>query len=212
MPLAWIKNRNKTSPFIQSQISGLAFMLLVSIGVYAFNAVSYLKPMHTITGLFLEKRKENVTVELSGAFNHKGVYFVPEGMTVAELLRYQGIESNAKLSPDLGLKIVVSGMSIIKEKDGRILITDMKAAKRLALDLPININKAALEDLILIPGVKDATAKKLLDYRTSAGGRIGHMEDLMNIPGIKEKRLSHLRKYLYAAGNQYESQVKSDAK
>ena len=198
-PLRWIKNRNKTSPFVQSQILGLAVMLLAGIGVYAFYAVSYWKPMQTATEPFSEKKKGTVAVELSGAFNPKGVYFVPEGMTVAELFRSLGIQFKTGLSLNLCTQVVVSGMSITKETNGRILIHEMTAAKRLALDLPVNINEATLEDLILIPGVKDATANKLLDYRTSSGGRIHRMEDLMNIPGIKEKKLAHLQQYLYVA-------------
>jgi len=175
-------------------------MLLVGMAVYAFYAAFYWNPKQTTAAApFSEKRKGTVAVELSGEFNPNGVYFIPEGQTVAECLNSMGMGTTAIRSPDLGRLVLPNGISIFKSKDDHIRLRDMTAAKRLALDLPVDINKATLDDLILIPGVKDATAQKLLDYRTSVGGRIYCMEDLLKIPGIKEKKLAQLKKYLYAS-------------
>ncbi|MDQ1277474.1 MAG: competence protein ComEA [Thermodesulfobacteriota bacterium] len=73
----------------------------------------------------------------------------------------------------------------------------MKTATLLALDLPIDINRAAFDDLLLIPGIGASTAQKILDLRRSAGGRITNLESLKNIKGIKEKRFEQLQGYFY---------------
>ena len=73
-------------------------------------------------------------------------------------------------------------------------------ARKMALNIPININKATLEDLMLIPGIGETTALRIIQFRESAGG-FHTLEDLMKIRGIKEKKFEHLKKYLYAGKN-----------
>ena len=53
---------------------------------------------------------------------------------------------------------------------------------------PININTATQAELMVLPGIGEVYARKILDYRT-ANGNFLRVEDLMNVPGIGEKRL-----------------------
>ena len=73
----------------------------------------------------------------------------------------------------------------------------MKPATRLALNLPIDINRATFEDLLLIPGIGGSTAQQILDLRRSSGGKISNLKSLTNIKGIKEKRFEQLKGYFY---------------
>ncbi len=72
----------------------------------------------------------------------------------------------------------------------------MNAAQRLALGMPLDINEASRDDLILVEGIGEATAEKIIELREKLG-RFKNIEQLKLIKGIKEKRLSGLRKYLY---------------
>jgi len=72
----------------------------------------------------------------------------------------------------------------------------MDAAKRLALGLPLNINDVSENDLIMVKGIGEKTAKKILELR-DRNGRFKKIEELMEIKGIKEKRLAEIREYLY---------------
>jgi DNA uptake protein and related DNA-binding proteins len=78
-----------------------------------------------------------------------------------------------------------------------IIVAKIEADKRLALGMQLDINKASEEELILINGIGEVTAKKILDLRNKLG-RFRNIEQLMEIKGIKEKKLARFRKYLYA--------------
>ena len=71
----------------------------------------------------------------------------------------------------------------------------MSADKRLALGIPIDLNRSSLEDLVLVPGIGEKTAEKIVEERR-LNGMFGTLEELMRVKGIKEKRLEKLRRYL----------------
>jgi hypothetical protein len=76
------------------------------------------------------------------------------------------------------------------------ILKEMDAARKIALGLPIDINRASGDDFKLIPGIGDKTASQIISLRESYG-MITHLDELIKIKGIKEKRLAQLRKYLY---------------
>jgi competence ComEA-like helix-hairpin-helix protein len=51
----------------------------------------------------------------------------------------------------------------------------------------VNINTASMDDLISLPGIGKATAKKIIDNRPYKS-----LEDLEKVPGIGEKKLKKL--------------------
>lgn len=56
----------------------------------------------------------------------------------------------------------------------------------------ISINHASIDELITLPGIKHATAQKIIDYRT-INGLFQNLEDLMKVSGIKENKYSQLK-------------------
>jgi competence protein ComEA len=71
----------------------------------------------------------------------------------------------------------------------------MAADKRLALGIAIDVNRATLEELVLVPGIGEKTAGKIVEER-GLNGKFSRLEELMRVKGIKEKRLEKLRRYL----------------
>ncbi len=97
-----------------------------------------------------------------------------------------------------GDREITGGMKIRKVGQGgraMIRIEKMDAAARLALGLPMDINTAGRDDLVLVPGIGEKTADIIVAARAKKN-RFGSLEELKEIRGIKEKKLEKLRPYL----------------
>lgn len=63
----------------------------------------------------------------------------------------------------------------------------------------VDINKASVEQLVTIPGVGEATARRIVAFREEHGP-FRRVEDLMKVRGIGEKSLEKLRPYVKVSG------------
>lgn len=59
----------------------------------------------------------------------------------------------------------------------------------------LNINAASAEDFALLPGIGEALAQRIVDYRT-ASGPFTDVSELCNVSGIGEKRLEAILEYI----------------
>jgi len=137
---------------------------------------------------------DKIAVEVVEDGKSRGIYFVVPRTSVNQLLKSIAIEYKGKedLLLDSGMKISISSVS----KNSTVTVAKIESPKRLALGMPLNINRATETDLLLVSGIGEVTANKILDMRIKLG-RYKNIEQLTEIKGIKEKKLAKLRKYLY---------------
>jgi len=146
--------------------------------------------------------KNCIAVEVAGYVEEKGIYFIPKGQKLSDLLTIlsfgpaslKGESSN----PDPGMPLHDGiKITVVNRKDGghEAGIGGMSASTRLALGRPVEVNSASLEDLILVPGIGEKTALKIVEARQREG-KFRRLEDLMKIKGIKEKRLEKMRPFI----------------
>lgn len=72
---------------------------------------------------------------------------------------------------------------------------DKKAAK-LPDERSININTAGIKDLIILPGIGEKTAQKIIELRNRKGG-FKTLKELLEVKGIGKTRFSNIEKFLY---------------
>lgn len=142
------------------------------------------------------RTEKKVCVYICGAVVNAGVYELPEGSRV-----YQVIEAAGGLNEDADrllinqARIVEDGEQIriyTKEEalDADLQINDQNSGKTEAGK--ININKADKEELMTLPGIGEAKAESILEYRDAQGG-FQTIEEIMNIAGIKEAVFSKIK-------------------
>lgn len=121
------------------------------------------------------------------------IFFTPPGMTANQLLNIKGNDFRIKKDFLLenGMKLIINSSS--KNVISMSLIDNYH---RYALGVPVDLNLATKEDLIIVPGIGEKTAEKILALRNKKG-RFKNIEELMEIKGIKEKKLAKFKKYLY---------------
>jgi competence protein ComEA len=176
----------------ESQIKGLiaiciALAIITFISFFFSSFASYKFPV------FTDQSDNSLAIEIVDGDKRGEIYFVSPQTTANQLLKTAG--SGQTEENDFPLE---SGMRIkINSASGTqgVIVEKMNAAKRLALGMQLDINKATEDDLLLITGIGEVTAKKILDFRRKLG-RFRNIEQLMKIEGIKEKRLAKFRKYL----------------
>jgi len=177
---------------LEKQIKGLVatFLLLAIIPFISFFLHSFFD--YKIPE-YADQSGNSLAVKIVQRNTNKGVYFVAPQSTFNQLLLLTGIHLGAQKDFILknGIKIEIDSGS-----DNSVKTAKMDNVDRLALGMPININRATEDDLLLIPGIGEKTAQKILEFRKRIG-RFNKIEELAKIKGIKEKKLSKFRKYLF---------------
>jgi competence protein ComEA len=178
----------------ERQIKGI---ISVSVILAFIPFISFFYPFQTIDSKcpsFSTSRPDSIIVEIVAGHDTSGIYFVEPGTTAKQLL--SGLDSERIRTDDIELQNTMK-ISLVAEGDHqRMTVEKMTAVKRLALGLPIDINLANRDELIMLPGVGNNLAESIVAWRDKIG-RIEKLEQLMAVKGIKEKKLSKLRQYLY---------------
>ena len=181
----------------REQVFG-SFALLAVTAILIFLALPSAIPREPGTPdiPFIIETTGTIAVEIAGESGRNGVYFIPKGTPLAGFLDMAGItaagiNAEPKRAPTLRSATTVT---LVSSPPG-ISVEPMSADKRLALGIPIDLNRSSFEDLVLVPGIGEKTAGKIVEER-GINGTFGRLEELMRVKGIKEKRLEKLRRYL----------------
>lgn len=177
----------------EKNLKGLTAFCLV-LAVMPFFVYVTRPFVHYKIPVFADQHQDGLTVEIINN-QYSGLYFVPPGMSVNQLLEEAGmkerLKNNATLTNGTKIKLYPD-----LENHISIVMTDMTSAAKISSGLAIDVNKATLDDLIMIKGIGPVTATKIIELREKLHG-FKNMEQLMEIKGIKEKKLSKIKKHLY---------------
>jgi competence protein ComEA len=133
-----------------------------------------------------------ITVHLIGAVNKPGIYHLPEGSRVYELLELAG-----GVSPEAdqqainqarplfdGEQIYIAGAETGAAPGERVTIVENSSVK-------ININTAGTAELTTLPGIGDVRAGQIVAYREK-NGYFKDPRELMDVSGIGEKTYENI--------------------
>lgn len=152
-----------------------------------------------------ESKSTKIYVDISGAVKQPGVYQLPEGSRLFDLLKQAG-----GLTEDAAIQTVNQAM-IIQDQQKIIILTQDQAQSLDTENIPnnghleeksaekspkdaekLNINQADLTQLQQLSGIGEKKAQAIIDYRNE-NGSFKTIEDLAKVTGIGEKTVEKLR-------------------
>lgn len=139
-------------------------------------------------------------VYICGAVRKPGVYALPEGSRIFEVIKEAGgLTEDAEDTLVNQAELVTDGMMI------RIYTKDEVAGAEAGIgdgstgasqrDDRLDINTAGISEFMTLPGIGSAKAEAIVSYREAYGSFSG-IEELMNVPGIKEGIFHQLKEHI----------------
>ena len=154
-----------------------------------------------------EKEVESVSkkypIYITGEINNPGIYHVTENTYVYEVVEMAGgfTEEAAESYINLAAKVSLEShiyVPNINDSEIEILINLSSNSNSIGSENNtlnnnlVNINTASIEELKTLPGIGQAMAERIINYRKESGV-FKSIEELMNISGIKETKFNSIK-------------------
>ncbi len=182
---------------VKKQIYGAIGIVVVVVLIHAVRDVSQYVRFFPAPVVCCEYEASGIMVELAGDENHDGIYSLPQEVTVFGLFRKAGLgDVSGFREADLA-RALHSGDRVVCDRTRyRVTLEDVAVHDRLALGMPIDLNEATLEDLVLVSGIGPKTASKIIKVREGEGG-FSRVVSLKRTGCMGEKRYNRIKEYLY---------------
>lgn len=144
----------------------------------------------------IEKNIIMITIHISGEVNNPGVVNIESDKRLSDAVdKLGGITENADLNNiNLAMKIEDAKHYIIPKLGEEIKNNEVVNYENQnnSDSNKININKATVEELDKLPGVGQATANKIINYREE-NGDFKSIEEVKNVNGIGNKKYEQIK-------------------
>ncbi len=166
----------------------------------------------------IEQEQEDISkifIHVTGAVNNEGVVEIKEGSRIADAVdAANGFSEDADISQinlayqlEDGQKIYIPRINdekingeekvlqkeyVTDEAGDDIIIEDETSNIKSKENEKININTADQSGLEEIPGVGEATAQKIIEYR-ELNGKFKTIEDIKNVSGIGDSKFENMK-------------------
>ena len=199
----WIKEQKVLCGFLFLVILCGIFASLYLVEVTAEEA--YVCPKTEISSDTEEANE--IIVDIKGAVVNPGIYHLKSNAIVQDVITLAGGLSEDADTSNLNLSKKVTDEMVITvytheevkdlEKQEAIVETgnESKDDDDTTISGLVSINTASLEELMTLPGIGEAKAKSIIQYRENCG-KFAKKEDLLNISGIGEKVYAELEAYI----------------
>jgi len=177
------------------QIYGAIGIVVVAVFIYAARDISQYGSSSETFPSCPEAEQSAVIVELAGDENYGGIYFLQQGATLYDLFRKAGCTHISRFSTVDPDRILHSGDRVTCDiSRQRVAVGDIAAPVRLAFDMPLDLNRSTMEELMLVPGIGPKTAAKIIRFRDRGKGlsSVNALKQIMNAA-----RYNRIKDYLY---------------
>lgn len=144
--------------------------------------------------------KGNIVVDIAGAVNSPGVYYMRQNQILNDLIiEAGGLKEDADTIKINKAEKLLSNKKFyipVKGEENLPTITNSSSANQNSEeDKIVDLNTATKENLKTLPGIGDVTADKIIQHREKQGG-FKSIEDLKNVDGIGETKYSKVKDFI----------------
>jgi competence protein ComEA len=149
--------------------------------------------------LLPEEIVREVVVEVLGEIQKPGIYIFKNPPTIKEVLeKAGGLKEAGNFDQKPSSEVLETG-TLLNVRRGssqeiKIKIQRMEANKLLVFSIPLDLNRASVEDLCLIPGIGESLAREIVTYRERRK-RFRSVDELKNVRGFGEKKWKECREF-----------------
>ena len=144
-----------------------------------------------------EGKLSSFAVEVVGEVENPGIYCFEDEVDVSEVIKKTGgIKGNVVLTQKHLLTEITNGAKItISSNPSSFSVGMMEPKKRLLYFIPISVNTASLEELVVVPAIGEKTARAVIHHRQEHG-KFTSLDELKEVPGIGNHNFKRMEKYL----------------
>ncbi|MCY7068053.1 helix-hairpin-helix domain-containing protein [Streptococcus oralis] len=140
-----------------------------------------------------------ITVDVKGAVKSPGIYDLPVGSRVHDVVQKAGGLTEEADSKSLNLAQKISDEALVYVPTKGEEAASQQAASgttpSTSKDKKVNLNKASLEELKQVKGLGGKRAQDIIDHR-EANGKFRSVDELKKVSGIGAKTIEKLKDYV----------------
>lgn len=163
-----------------------------------------------------ENRTKNldgkIVIHITGAVQKTGILILPEGARIADAIDAAGGNTESADLDEVNLAYVLQdgqkiyipskkdkakleGKAYITSGSGNNVIVQAVNEDKKGGNGKVNINTATQSELENLPGVGEAIANRIIEYRQQ-NGKFSKIEDLQNVKGIGDAKFNNMKEYV----------------
>jgi competence protein ComEA len=185
----------KPEKTLKNNLLQYLLVFLFGIGLSGLILLLNKRPMPEMIQILPTPSKIPITIHITGEVNLPGVYKLADTARLQDLIELAGgftenaNESAINLASPVhdGQQIVVPSLTPQPPES-----PEESAVSKNLITYPININFCTLEELISLPGIGEAKANAIIQYREENGG-FKVIEDILEVSGIGEATFESIK-------------------